>query len=357
MGELVSASKMTEIWNRLSPVVQKRVWELRIIDKSGNPAFDSREEPPDLGRDSTTEGVRRCLEGDEGISEYDDGNGNRVLGAYRSIAPYGLGLILEMDANNAYSTVGELRFFSVVVSTLAAMLAVLLGYILTVSMLRPIEALTQGAMAASEGDLSFEIPVTSEDEIGYLTQVFNKMTGALRSVHATLEQMSMTDELTRLYNRRFLTQAFEVEIKRVVRTGLPLSVLIIDVDHFKAFNDRFGHPRGDVFLTALGSFLANRTRSTDIAARYGGEEFVVLLPGIDKEQAIQKAELLRAEIAETHLAGDELPALTVSIGVATCPDDGHSSEKLTEKADSALYESKHRGRNRVEVFQTDKVYK
>jgi methyl-accepting chemotaxis protein len=166
MGTLVLASKMTELWDRLGVDHRQRVWDLRIIDKNGNPLFDRRPEPPDLSHDVKTDGVRRCLAGEDGLSEYEDGNGNRVLGAYRAITPYGLGLLLEMDSKEAFKTVGELRFLSALVSGLAALIVVLLGYILTVSMLRPIEALTQGAMAVSEGDLSFEIPVTTEDEIG-----------------------------------------------------------------------------------------------------------------------------------------------------------------------------------------------
>jgi diguanylate cyclase (GGDEF)-like protein len=101
--------------------------------------------------------------------------------------------------------------------------------------------------------------------------------------------------------------------------------------------------------------LLGGTRSTDIAARFGGEEFVVLLPGIDKEQAAHKAELLRKEIARTPLAGDAFPALTVSIGVATCPEDGSSPQELIQKADEALYESKHQGRNCVVVVRAEKV--
>jgi diguanylate cyclase (GGDEF)-like protein len=175
------------------------------------------------------------------------------------------------------------------------------------------------------------------------------MTSTLKDTHATLERLSTTDELTGLFNRRQLAKAFEAELSRVVRTGSPMSILIIDIDHFKAFNDRFGHLQGDAFLRELGPFLTGRIRSTDFAARYGGEEFVVLLPGIGKEHAGQKAEFLRKDFEKAALTGEGSSSVTWSIGVACCPEDGSSQEDLIRKADSALYEAKRQGRNRVGV--------
>jgi diguanylate cyclase (GGDEF)-like protein len=175
------------------------------------------------------------------------------------------------------------------------------------------------------------------------------MTSTLKDTYATLERLSTTDELTGLNNRRQLTKAFEAELSRVIRTGAPMSILIIDIDHFKAFNDRFGHLQGDAFLREVGPFLTGRIRSTDLAARYGGEEFVVLLPGIAKEHAGQKAEFLRKDFEKAVLTGEGSSSVTWSIGVASCPEDGSSQEDLLRKADDALYEAKRRGRNRVGV--------
>jgi diguanylate cyclase (GGDEF)-like protein len=175
------------------------------------------------------------------------------------------------------------------------------------------------------------------------------MTSTLKDNYATLERLSTTDELTGLYNRRHLTTAFEAELSRVERTGAPMSIMIIDIDHFKAFNDRFGHLQGDAFLREIGPFLNSRIRSTDFAARYGGEEFVVLLPGIGKEHAGQKAEFLRKDFEKATLIGEGSSSVTWSIGVACCPEDGSSQEDLIRKADGALYEAKRQGRNRVGV--------
>jgi diguanylate cyclase (GGDEF)-like protein len=355
VGTLVSVNALNDIAEHLPSKVDRQPADFRVIDHIGRPVFDTRNKPPALWVDSTTEGVRKCLDGVDGLSEYEDGYGNSVLGAHRSISPYGLGLLLETDVELAYSTVNDLRTFGVSVSTAAALLVIVLGYVLVISMLRPIIALTKGAMAVAEGDLTVEIPVSSNDEIGYLTRVFNNMTGKLRSIHATLEQMSMTDELTGLYNRRLLSQALAAELNRAKRTGDPMSLFMMDVDHFKAFNDRFGHLRGDDFLKGLGAFLTSRVRKMDIAARYGGEEFVLVLPGVDKKQARLKADSLREDFSNQYLAGEDCPSLTVSIGISTCPEDGDGAEELMECADSRLYQAKHQGRNRVVATDDEEV--
>jgi diguanylate cyclase (GGDEF)-like protein len=349
LGALITVSGLSDLWHRLGPVLQSGLGEIRLVDANGRPVLDSRKEPPHPERDKATEGVRRCLEGKSGILEYRDGYGRDVLGAHRYLSSYELGVIVEMASDKAFETVRSLRSINLLIGALVAGVVTALGYILVVSLSRPIEALTEGAKAVSKGDLSFEIPVSSRDEIGYLTRVFNRMTGALKDTHATLERLSTTDELTGLYNRRHLTTAFETELSRVERTGAPMSILIIDIDRFKAFNDRFGHLQGDAFLREVGPFLTSRIRATDFAARYGGEEFVVLLPGIGKEHAGQKAEFLRKDFEKAALTGESSTSVTWSIGVACCPEDGSSYEDLIRKADGALYEAKRRGRNRVGV--------
>lgn len=164
-----------------------------------------------------------------------------------------------------------------------------------------------------------------------------------------LRDESLRDPLTGLFNRRSLDEALTREIQRANRTGAPLAVVMLDLDHFKAFNDRYGHAAGDSALRTLGRFLPARLRATDIACRYGGEEFTVLLPETSREQAVRIAERLREEFERTPIlhAGARFPPLTLSIGVATYPDDGHAAEALLDAADAALYAAKAGGRNRV----------
>ena len=167
--------------------------------------------------------------------------------------------------------------------------------------------------------------------------------------------MSLRDPLTALFNRRYLEEVLETEIRRAARYNLPLAVTMIDVDHFKAYNDRHGHPRGDEALCEVAQRLRDQVRRTDVVTRYGGEEFVVILPVTSKAHARLIGEKLRASIAAVPFgvtrewSGDPL---TISVGVAGCPDDATSVSDLLRAADAALYAAKHAGRNRVELFQS-----
>ncbi|QBA14964.1 GGDEF domain-containing protein [Xanthomonas oryzae pv. oryzae] len=166
----------------------------------------------------------------------------------------------------------------------------------------------------------------------------------------SLRRQSIRDALTGLYNRRYLEESLSHELARCARRGLPLSVLMLDVDHFKQFNDSQGHAGGDLLLAAVGELLLTRLRTEDVACRYGGEEFTVLLPEADGEEALRVAEQIRGYIAALAVSDEAraLPKVTASIGVASFPADGEQGASLIQKADAALYRAKHRGRNRVE---------
>jgi diguanylate cyclase (GGDEF)-like protein len=167
--------------------------------------------------------------------------------------------------------------------------------------------------------------------------------------------MSLRDPLTGLFNRRYLEEVLEAEIRRAARYSLPLAVTMIDVDNFKAYNDLHGHPRGDEVLCEVAQRLRDQVRRTDIVTRYGGEEFVVLLPMTSKAHARLIGEKLRAAVASLPFAVTRERAgdpLTISAGVAACPDDATSAADLLRAADTALYAAKRSGRNRVELFQS-----
>jgi len=131
----------------------------------------------------------------------------------------------------------------------------------------------------------------------------------------------------------------------------PLGVLMLDIDHFKGFNDTYGHEAGNTLLRAASSFLQTQIRKEDIACRYGGEEFTIILPGTARETALQRAEVVRAGVKELHVQHFDQPlgAVTVSIGVAISPDHGTTVASLLERADAALYIAKRAGRDRVEL--------
>ncbi|KWV16105.1 diguanylate cyclase [Xanthomonas translucens] len=168
----------------------------------------------------------------------------------------------------------------------------------------------------------------------------------------SLRRQSIRDPLTGLFNRRYLEESLNHELARCARRSVPLSLLMLDVDHFKHFNDLHGHGGGDSLLAAVGQMLASRLRGEDIACRYGGEEFTVILPETDAEAALAIAEQIReaAQHMSTTLDGKALPGVTLSIGLACYSRDGVVATTLLRKADAALYRAKRSGRNQVQQF-------
>jgi len=167
----------------------------------------------------------------------------------------------------------------------------------------------------------------------------------------TLREQSIRDPLTRLFNRRFLEESFERELQLAGRKKQSIAVLFLDLDHFKRFNDTFGHDAGDMVLRSLADLFRNFFRVTDICCRYGGEEFAIILPESTSHDAAIRADALRSEVKGLRLKykGQSLGPLTVSVGVAAFPEHGSTSVALLKIADQCLYESKGRGRDVVTV--------
>ena len=167
-----------------------------------------------------------------------------------------------------------------------------------------------------------------------------------------LEEQAIRDPLTGLFNRRFFDEYFKNELIRSKREDKSMSLLMVDIDHFKSVNDRFGHEVGDKVLQLLAEILQNMFRKSDVACRFGGEEFLVLLPGLYLDQAVNRAEALREKFAQSSLAADFLYSqVTISIGVSNYPLHGETSQDIFRTADKALYRAKDEGRNRVCCYQ------
>ena len=170
----------------------------------------------------------------------------------------------------------------------------------------------------------------------------------------SLRNQSIRDPLTGVFNRRYMEESLTRELRRAARRGHPITVVMIDLDHFKVLNDTFGHAVGDELLCAFGRFLTTWCRAEDIVCRYGGEEFVMIFPEMSAADASVKAEFLRTEWAGHSVnngSGGRVSAL-FSAGVATFPEDAASTDTLLSVADAALYLAKSRGRDRV-VSVTD----
>ena len=169
----------------------------------------------------------------------------------------------------------------------------------------------------------------------------------------TLRTQSTRDSLTGLFNRRYLTESLDREVRRADRNARPLGIVMLDLDQFKPFNDTHGHEAGDALLRAFGRFMQKNTRGEDIACRYGGDEFVILLVDADLEVARRRAEELRegfGKMVVRHL-NHKLDSVSFSMGLAAFPVHGATSEDLLAAADEALYDAKAKGRNRVSVYK------
>ncbi len=167
-------------------------------------------------------------------------------------------------------------------------------------------------------------------------------------LYKEIQELSITDSLTGIYVRRYFLERLTEELLRAKQGGFALTFLLLDVDNFKSINDTYGHLAGDAALSGIAGILQSSLRSIDMCARFGGEEFCLMLPETIKEQAFLAAQRLRLKVEESRLkAFNETLACTISIGIASYPDDADQINALIDKADKALYKAKAQGRNRV----------
>jgi diguanylate cyclase (GGDEF)-like protein/PAS domain S-box-containing protein len=200
-----------------------------------------------------------------------------------------------------------------------------------------------------------EVPTLADSELSLKTTFAGHVGLSVANIRLreALHTQSIRDPLTGLYNRRYLGETLERETRRAVRAEHGLGVLILDLDHFKKFNDTYGHDAGDTVLRETATFLTKSVRAEDIVCRYGGEEFVVVLPMADLKASQARAEHIRARLRELTILhqGRSVGMLTVSVGVAELPTHGTDGKQLLEAADAALYRAKREGRDRVFVAE------
>jgi diguanylate cyclase (GGDEF)-like protein len=160
---------------------------------------------------------------------------------------------------------------------------------------------------------------------------------------------SVRDPLTGLFNRAYLEQTLQREFSSAVRQRTSIGIIMLDIDHFKSFNDTFGHAAGDLLLTEVGSFLESSVRKEDVACRYGGEEFVLVLPRASLENTAKRAEQIRVRIHDLHITHEDRPLgpVSFSLGVASFPRHGLGAKEVLRQADLALYQAKAEGRDKV----------
>jgi diguanylate cyclase (GGDEF)-like protein len=302
--------------------------------------------------------MQRLTQRDGDAVSYLSFTGDRVVGSLKRVPQVPWSVLAETPADAAFREVGQFRNLAMLVIVSLLLISAAAAYRFGLIIVRPLDRLIEGARKVASGHLDVDLPVAGGDEVGYLTKVFNGMVWRLREgrkeldttneqlrlQNEELEKLSLTDGLTGLANRRFLVQQLNEEALRFRRTKKEFSVLMVDVDHFKQYNDTFGHPAGDDVLKKVARILQASAREVDCVARYGGEEFCLMLP----ETSATGAAILASRLCE-RVAAAEFPGqkITVSIGVASLPGNGHTPDAVIAAADEALYQAKREGRNRV----------
>jgi diguanylate cyclase (GGDEF)-like protein len=299
----------------------------------------------ELGKGSLSAEASKSMLVHEGLAvEYANYKSEEALGALNRIPLLGWSAVAEIPSAQAYQQVNHLR--NVTMGIVAALLlgVGLLAYFLGMVIIRPLDRLTKGAAEVAGGDLAVDLPVVGGGEVADLTKVFNHMVDRLRQGREELERLSVTDGLTGLFNRRHLIEHLASEVSRSRRNHHSFAVLMMDVDHFKTYNDTHGHLAGDEVLVRVSRILRESIRDIDFPTRYGGEEFLVLLPETSLDRAVEVAERIRTRLASETFAGGRI---TLSAGVASFPEFGETAEAVIMCADVALYEAKREGRDRV----------
>lgn len=203
-------------------------------------------------------------------------------------------------------------------------------------------------------DYNLDQIIESRNELACTTAENLALALASLKLREALRHQSIRDPLTNLFNRRYMLETFERELCRAKRNDTSIGLIMVDVDHFKRYNDDHGHEVGDAVLGELGHYLNSQIRGEDIACRYGGEELVLVLPDAPLDSVQMRAEQIRQGIADIKLDHKQksVGSITVSMGIASYPEHGSTTEDLISLADAALYRAKHQGRDRVEVAET-----
>ena len=347
LGAFAAELSLGAVQGQLHAQVPGNAVEVYLATGEGALISSSREISAPLLRKSFKPGVlQRLLTHEHATVTYPVGMSadGEAIGVLERVPQEPWIVVAETSADRAFQDVRRFRNIAMLVVLILLVGVGGTAYALGLYIVRPLERLAEGAAEVAQGDLQVDLPATGGGEVGALTNIFNGMVRRLREGRMELERLSVTDGLTSLTNRRALMQRLHEEAARSSRSKLPFCVLMVDVDHFKSFNDSFGHQAGDEVLRRVAVVLRDSTRNVDCVGRYGGEEFALLLPDTATAGAVEVAERIR-----TRMEGEPFSerAITVSIGVAEYPKNGEKAEAVVAAADGALYTAKHNGRNCV----------
>lgn len=270
-------------------------------------------------------------------------------------------LFVGVEANIFDKLLVNLKETILIWAFISSILAAWIGYLLTLRIIKPIQKLCQVIEEVAAGDFGRKIDVYSADrDVAKLLESFSGMLSSFRNIlkqitgkKEELEILALTDELTNLYNYRYFQQRLTDEMEKAKNNQYEISLIMIDIDYFKNFNDTYGHPQGDKVLKSVADVIKSNLREEDIIVRYGGEEFAIILSHTGKIKALEIAERIRESMArhKFFLENKGLSvSITISLGIAAYPQDALSKIDLIAKADHALYKAKEWGRNKVQEF-------
>jgi len=256
--------------------------------------------------------------------------------------------VVDAILNDIYKDkINSLKAFYISVALIGLLFIYLyIGFFYSIKL--NIKTLMRSANKVANGDYLSAIRVSSEDELKLLSITMDNMRQQLYAREHKLKELSITDGLTNLKNRKYFDETLEVEVAKSNRSNTPISLIMLDVDHFKSINDNYGHQVGDKCLIEMSKTLTDlMRRKSDLVARYGGEEFIILLPNTNKEHAKALSELIRVSVGQLKIETENSTInFTASFGITTIIPPVHfNHEKLITVADSALYTAKEQGRN------------
>lgn len=294
-------------------------------------------------------------------------NNETYLTGYAYIPDLNWGVLVEYPKDQALLSAVYLRDLMILVTIFICFLVLFVTYLEAKAIIKPLEILAEGVKRVGDGDYHFNVNVKANNEIGILASSFNSMVerikqmredilqkkAELEKANSELQVMAITDGLTKLYNHRYFQDCLEKAVVFAREEKQTITLMILDIDHFKYYNDLFGHQAGDRLLEELAQLLIRELGPNDMVARYGGEEFTIILYGSDNQHGMDVAERLRRAVEFFPFPGREQQPegkITVSIGVASYPENAKTKEELVRLADEALYKAKCCSRNKVELY-------
>jgi two-component system cell cycle response regulator len=363
---LVGLVKLEKYREMVAGLNLGRLGHAYLVDGNGGPLTDSRFirnfiDGGELGQRYRLNSfsVQQVTQERAGTGHYRDFMDDQVFGSYEWLDPIQAGLIVEFKDSEVMRPVRDLAGIIAALAALVIFVGAVLAFFFTRRLIRPVNQIVAAIDQIAVQDYRSALDIKTGDELDTLVNRFNEMRDVirqredeLRRHNEELNERAMRDGLTGLFNHVLIMDLPVRECAVLSRRREALSFIMLDIDHFKKINDTYGHLAGDAVIKGLAEIIARTVRGGDLVGRYGGEEFAVILPRASAEEAFALCERLRQNVAEAVFSGPGQPLrITISLGVCTRqPEDECGPTELIRMADSALYQAKRNGRNRVEIW-------